>query len=118
MIDTETAREKFLSFPEVTEQDHFGKPSYRIKKKIFATLWLEDKRAMVKLSPDLQMDFCDKDPAAFIPVPGGWGRQGATFIELQEVSMESFIQAITAAWCRIAPKALLNKFRQENTKKE
>jgi hypothetical protein len=27
-----------LETPEVEEHDHFGKPSYRVKKKIFATL--------------------------------------------------------------------------------
>src|ERR1700730_17915121 len=28
-----------LSLPEATEQDHHGRPSFRVRGKIFATLW-------------------------------------------------------------------------------
>jgi len=50
MVDLETARTYCLK-PEVEEYDHFGKPAYKVKKKIFATLSLEEKRIVLKLSP-------------------------------------------------------------------
>jgi len=48
MVDLETARKLCLSFQDVIEYDHFDKPAYKVKKKIFATLWLDEKRAVVK----------------------------------------------------------------------
>ena len=58
MVDLETARSLCLSLPEVNEYDHFGKPAYRVKKKIFATLWLDEKRSVVKLSKTEQPALC------------------------------------------------------------
>jgi hypothetical protein len=43
-LATEDARRLALALPETTEQDHHGRPSFRIKGKIFATLW--DERHM------------------------------------------------------------------------
>lgn len=37
MVSIDTLRKLALSFPEVTEEPHFEKTSFRVKKKIFAT---------------------------------------------------------------------------------
>jgi hypothetical protein len=37
MIEFEELRKLAMSFPEVTEEPHFEKTSFRVKKKIFAT---------------------------------------------------------------------------------
>ena len=42
MIDVDTARELALGLPETVEQDHHGRPSFRVGGKIFATLWDSD----------------------------------------------------------------------------
>ncbi len=39
MIDTERARQLALALPEAVEQDHHGRPSFRVAGRIFATLW-------------------------------------------------------------------------------
>jgi hypothetical protein len=39
MIDAERARTLALALPESVEQDHHGRPSFRVAGKIFATLW-------------------------------------------------------------------------------
>jgi hypothetical protein len=41
-VTSEEARRIALSLPEATEQDHHGRPSFRIAGRIFATLWDED----------------------------------------------------------------------------
>lgn len=71
MISIETFRRMALSFPEAEEQPHFDRPSFQVKKKIFATLWIEERRAVLKLSPVDQSVFCDFDKAIFYPVKGG-----------------------------------------------
>lgn len=42
MISRQRVRELALALPESTEQDHHGRPSFRVAGKIFATLWDED----------------------------------------------------------------------------
>jgi hypothetical protein len=39
MVSTDDARRLALSLPETVEQDHHGRPSFRIAGRIFATLW-------------------------------------------------------------------------------
>ena len=44
MVTTDEARQFALGLPETVEQDHHGRPSFRVMKRIFATLW--DERHM------------------------------------------------------------------------
>ena len=39
MVSVEQARALALSLPGATEQDHHGRPSFRVAGKMFATLW-------------------------------------------------------------------------------
>jgi hypothetical protein len=39
MVTTDEARQLALGLPETVEQDHHGRPSFRVMKRIFATLW-------------------------------------------------------------------------------
>jgi hypothetical protein len=41
MVAIEGARRLALALPEAVEQDHHGRPSFRVAGKIFATLWDE-----------------------------------------------------------------------------
>ncbi len=72
MVDIETVRKLALSYPETDERDHWGRPSFRIKKKIFCTLWPKEKRAVLKLSITDQSIFAEYNSEIFIlfPMPG------------------------------------------------
>ena len=79
----EQFRSMALSFPETSEAAHMGHPDFRVGGKIFATLWPKPGLAMVKLTPEQQEFFVQSEPAAFSPVKGGWGRAGATSVNLK-----------------------------------
>ncbi len=112
MVAPENFRETALSFPETTEQPHFEKPSFRIGKKIFATLDLQKNRACIKLSEKDQDIFSLADTTIIFPVPNKWGKQGWTFIDLQQVDPELFREALKTAYCEVAPKPLADKVQQ------
>ena len=112
-VDIATFRTLALSFPDAEERPHFHLSSFRVKNKIFATLWLEENRAMLKLSLIDQSVFCSYDNTIFFPVPGGWGKQGAAFVELKTVRRDMFKDALTAAYNGVA-----SKIRSKNTKKK
>jgi hypothetical protein len=42
-VSPDEARGVALSMPEAVEQDHHGRPSFRVDGKIFATLWSDDR---------------------------------------------------------------------------
>ena len=98
LLTIEKVRQFALELPEVVEKDHVGRPSFRTRNRIFATLWPEVNRAVVKLSPVEQAAFCENAPKVFFPVHGGWGRMGFTFVELSKANQRLFIQALTSAW--------------------
>ena len=111
MIDIETVRELALSFDEAVEQPHFEKSSFRVRKKIFATLDTEKKTLVLKFSPADQSAFSAFDKSVIYPVPGGWGRKGWTIVELEKVERDIFEDALTTSYCTVAPKKLAEKYR-------
>jgi len=59
---------------------------------------------MLKLPLIEQSVYCEYDETIFFPVPGGWGRQGATFVELKKVPKRILIEALTIAYNGVAAK--------------
>ncbi|MBC6489542.1 MmcQ/YjbR family DNA-binding protein [Flavihumibacter stibioxidans] len=77
-LSFDTLRQLALAFPEATEELHFEKTSFRVKKKIFATYDTKNKRACIKLSEIDQDVFSSADRAVIYPVNNKWGKQGWT----------------------------------------
>ncbi|HVE60183.1 MAG TPA: MmcQ/YjbR family DNA-binding protein [Chitinophagaceae bacterium] len=102
MVDIKTFKELALSFPDTIEQPHFEKTSFRIKKKIFATLSIENNIACLKLSPIDQSVFCSIDKTIIYPVPNKWGQQGATLIDLKKVRKSILKDALTTAYNEVS----------------
>ncbi len=114
MVTIDTFRKLALSFPEATEEPHFEKTSFRVKKKIFATYDNIKKRACIKLSEIDQDVFSTADKTIIFPVDNKWGKQGWTLIEINKVHKELFIDALTTAYCEVAPKKLTHQIRPNN----
>ncbi len=112
MVKIDKLRELALSFPETKEEPHFEKTSFRVKKKIFATYDEKNKRTCIKLSEIDQDVFSSQDKTIIYPVPNKWGKQGWTLIEMKKVKKELFIDALTTAYCEVAPEKLSKQVRQ------
>jgi hypothetical protein len=105
------ARKIALSFDETVEQPHFDRTSFRVRKKIFATMLEKERSVVLMLSPVDQSVFCNFDKSIMYPVPNKWGKKGATLVNLRKVKKEMFRDAITTAYCRIAPRSLCEKYQ-------
>lgn len=112
MVSVEAFRTMALTFEGAEELPHFEKTSFRINKKIFATLDIENKRACLLLSPVDQSAFSAYDSNIIYAVPNKWGMKGATYMELDKVKKEVCIDALTVAYCKVAPKKLGEKYVQ------
>lgn len=110
MISPEDFRRLALSMPQTIESAHMGTVDFRCGR-IFATPGNPDGAwAMVKLTPDQQEMRVAAEPSVFVPVPGGWGRGGATRLRLALCDEATARGALTDAWRNVAPKTLLDGF--------
>jgi hypothetical protein len=99
-----------LSMSESAEGSHFGNADFRVGGKIFATLALEKEGyGVLLLTPEQQAGMVEDDPKVFSPVPGGWGRKGATRVALAKVSADLLEAALRMAWRKRAPKRLFDR---------
>ena len=106
----ERIRSIVQQFPEVTEEPHFEKTSFRIRKKIFATCNAEGTILTVKLSPEDQNVF-SLDPTKIHPVANKWGAQGWTVANTEKLAPEQLTDLLTTAYCEVAPKTLVEQLR-------
>ncbi|MCE3230003.1 MAG: hypothetical protein K0S32_4554 [Bacteroidetes bacterium] len=113
MVTVATAKKIALSFEEAVELPHFERTSFRVNKKIFATMDIKKQLVCVMLSPVDQSVFTAFDKSVIYPVPNKWGLKGATYVELKKVRKDMLTDMLTVAYCSIAPKKLADKYKQE-----
>jgi hypothetical protein len=107
MVSPKEARRLALALPEAVEQDHHGRPSFRVANKIFATQWDED-HMNVMLDEGGIRTAIDADPAAFGEI--WWGKKlTAVRVDLQRVEPETLRDLLEEAWELRAPKRLLSR---------
>lgn len=99
-------RKLALSLPHAIESEHMNHPDFRVGGKIFATLLPDKGLGMVKLKPDQQKMLVKAHPEMFMPVPGGWGRGGATNVQLKTAKAAILKEALLLAWRNTAPESL------------
>jgi predicted DNA-binding protein (MmcQ/YjbR family) len=102
MMDIKSFTELALSFPGSTESPHFEKASFRVNKKIFATLDKVNRRACLKLSEIDQSVFSAIDNTMMYPVNNKWGKQGWTIIELDKVKKTLLKDALSKAYMEVS----------------
>ncbi len=103
-VKPDAARKILLGLAEVEARPHFDRIAYRTPRKIFATMSGDGVDVNFMFDTDLQAHYCDMAPDAISPVPGGWGRMGATRCLLTNVDAATFKSAATAAHAMAAPK--------------
>jgi predicted DNA-binding protein (MmcQ/YjbR family) len=113
MATIQTFRQLALSLPETSEQPHFERTSFRVAKKIFATLDEKSGLACVKLTETDQDVFSAYDRTVIFPVPNKWGKQGWTNIDLKKVRKDMLTDVLTTAYCTVAPKKLAGMVRSD-----
>jgi hypothetical protein len=104
-IDAARARVLALALPVASEAPHFDRVAFRTPRKIFATLNTGAGDLNLMFDPDLRDFYCEQAPHAFEPVPGGWGRRGATRCDLRNVDEATLMSALRAAHQLAMPKA-------------
>lgn len=105
MVSREEARATALGLPEAVEQDHHGRPSYRVAGKIFATQW-DAEHMNIMLDESGILTAIDDHPELCEEV--WWGKRlAAVRVDLTRVDSETLAALLADAWEGKAPKRLL-----------
>jgi hypothetical protein len=103
-----------LSLEGAEESFHMGQPDFRVGGRIFATLAAASQGyGDFILTPEQQGAFVEELPEVFIPIAGGWGRNGATHIRLSAANEDVLAGALRTAW-----KLRVEKNRKPGKKKQ
>ncbi len=96
MLTPYDARELALALPGTVEQDHHGRPSFRVGGRIFATLW-SDERMNVMLDEGGILTALDLHPEACEPVH--WGKRlAAVGVRYADADRELAAELLEDAW--------------------
>ncbi len=102
MVTNAQVRKLALALPEAHEESHWGEPSFRIGKRIFAVLYAADRRVVLKLPLDLQEGLAAANPDVYSI--RGFAHQGWTHVCLKGVAKPDFEEHLEVAWRGVAPK--------------
>lgn len=104
MVSRQQARSLALALPEASEQDHHGRPSFRVAGKIFATLW-DESHMNVMLDEDGIRTAVESEPEMCAEF--WWGKRlGAVSVNLHRANANLVADLLTDAWERKAPRRL------------
>ena len=104
MVSREQARELALALPEAVEQDHHGRPSFRVGGKIFATQW-DGEHMNVMLDEGGVRTAVEEEPESCEEV--WWGKRlAAVRVDLRRVDAKRLASLLEDAWEGKAPARL------------
>lgn len=104
-VSLEEARSLALALPEAVEQDHHGRPSFRVGGRIFATLWSE-RRMNVMLDEGGILTAIETAPECCEEV--WWGKRlAAVGVTLARADRELLAELLADAWEQKAPRRLV-----------
>ena len=76
-----------------------GSPDFRVGGRIFATLAAQKQGyGNLMITPELQAQFVEEAPEVFVPIAGGWGKNGATHVRLAAANEDLLSGALRTAW--------------------
>ena len=101
-------RKLALSLPEASEQPHFERASFRVGKKIFATMTAKGDEAMVRVAPRQKLYALLKaQPDVFFSY-GGWTERNLSVgVRLANIDAAQMKPLVVDSWRHVAPKRAL-----------
>jgi hypothetical protein len=108
----DTVRHMALALPEAVEQETWGTPTFRVRRKIFVMFSDDQREAWVKSTHDEQRALTQMDPDTFF-VPPYVGPSGWIGVRVRTADRDEMRELITEAWRLTAPKRLVAAFDGE-----
>lgn len=111
MIDLQTFRQTALSFPEAVEESGADSTAFMVRGRIFATYDSLHSRACLPFSDIAQDVYSSLAQDSIYPVSEIGNNPGLTIFDLTHIGMHILIDALTTAYCEVAPQELADQVR-------
>jgi hypothetical protein len=94
-----------LALDDVSEADHWGRPAFRTRKRIFVVVWPKEKRANILLPEERKEFLFEAAPEIFAKLM--WGKRAYLLADLTKIGRRDLEALIREAWTQAAtaPKA-------------
>ncbi|MCQ6557180.1 MmcQ/YjbR family DNA-binding protein [Paenibacillus mendelii] len=106
MMTAEEVRAFALSLPEAQEQEHWGKPSFRVGKKIFAVIQEDGLTLTVKTTAEDRMAYTTMDPLTF-SIPASFSNLNYMVVQMNRIDPNELRDLLMLGWRLVAPKRLV-----------
>ena len=106
-VNVKQVRRLALSLPEASEEPHFHLASFRVKRKIFATLAPDGSYLNVFVDDTLREVMVAVDPKAYETL--WWGKNAYLHVHVGAAKAKDVKALLQASWERKAPKKLLSQ---------
>jgi hypothetical protein len=108
-VPSDYFRSLALSLPEACERETWGRPTFRVRERIFAMLAPDGGSVSIKATKEAQAALIGSDPEIF-SIPAYVGVHGWVGVDLRRVDREELRELVTEAWLMTAPKRLTRDF--------
>ena len=106
-------RKMALALEGVSEVDHWGRPSYRTARRIFAVM--RPDGLYLNLPPERKEFLFEADPATFVKYM--WGKTANVIVQIAKVSKTELASLIHEAWEHNKPVAASKKAKKATRKR-
>jgi hypothetical protein len=110
MMSVEEVRTFALSLPESMEIEHWGKPSFRIRNKVFAVIQEDGVYLVVKTVGEDRLIYTTMDSKVY-SIPRSFSNMNYMIVNLDLVNSEELRGLLIKAWSSIAPKKLVKEYK-------
>lgn len=107
-LTSKDLRRILASFPDTSEHPHMERRAFKFgqgtKQRTVLTLAPDELSVNFMFTPEEQALKCASAPDLYAPVPGGWGRMGATAARLSDLTEGDVQSAVVMVTARLAAK--------------
>lgn len=109
MVTTDEVRSLALSLPEAEEHEHWGKPAFRVRNKIFAVIQPDGASLVIKTTKDDRAAYTTMAPEVF-QLPDSFTNMAYMIVRMDRVDPEEFRDLLMQAWKLVSPKNLVKAY--------
>ncbi|ALA51445.1 MmcQ/YjbR family DNA-binding protein [Shouchella clausii] len=109
MVTIDQVRQLALSLPETEEVEHWGKPSFRVRNKIFAVIQLDGVSLVIKTTKDDLLAYTTMAPEIY-RIPDSFSNLAFMIVRMDRVDSGEFRDFLMLAWSLVSPKKVVKAY--------
>lgn len=113
MVTSDEASRIAMSLPGAERREHWGKPSFRVRDKIFAVIRPDGVSLILKTTKDDRLAYTSMEPDIF-GMPDGFANLAYMTVRLDRVDPSECRELIVRAWRLVSPKRAVAAYDRDH----